>query len=84
MQVRSRDDTVTKLATYAIQLSWSIITHQVHLTRQHAPTENFCTFMQAKRPLQASIVQQYLAAGASPSVSQNGATALLLSLGGKF
>lgn len=31
-----------------------------------------------KRPLQASVVQQYLAAGACPSISQNGASALLL------
>ena len=35
---------------------------------------------QAKRGLQASVVQQYLAAGATPSISQNGASALLLTL----
>mmetsp|Transcript_58702 Transcript_58702/g.137454 ORF Transcript_58702/g.137454 Transcript_58702/m.137454 type:complete len:438 (-) Transcript_58702:229-1542(-) len=33
---------------------------------------------EGKRPLQASIVEQFLSAGASPSVSQNGASALLL------
>ena len=36
--------------------------------------------LQEKRPLQASVVQQYLAAGACPSISQNGASALLLIL----